>query len=224
MRTPGHVSSLLASSALLVLVSSTAAQAAPITVDFYTTGSFSGCNAASVDTSFATCTMGTATLTYFFNGSAALPDSEILTDAVPTATVEYGSFQMSGGATFSNFSGASFSLNFFQTGPSAGSQVLLGALSGTVQAQSGQLLWGPVTPVSWNIGQVQWTIALDPVTQTIRIDPPDAGGAPGQAAPMRGTATMVSTAVPEPATFALMTLGLGALGVGARRRRRATIA
>jgi len=219
------IRTLFVSSALVVMVVfSTSAQAGPVTtVNFRTTGVFTGCASLGGDgTTFASCTMGMATLRYNFNGTAGSPDSKVLTNGVPTA-VQYGGFTMSDGATLSNFNGTNFTLNLVQSSPSVGTQPVVGALSGTVQVQSGVLLWGPVSPTSWSIGQVNWTLNVDPVTQGIRIDPPGDGGTPGPTQTMLGSASLLSNAVPnavpEPSTFALMAAGFAA--VVARRRRSA---
>jgi len=210
---------LCVSSALLVLVvSPTSGEAAPITVDFSTTGAFSGCDALGSGAGFVTCTEGNAILRYNF----AAPGSALLTDALPSASVQYGSFQMTG-ATLSTFSGVTFTLTLLQTSPILGSQALVGAISGSVDAPNGLLIWGPVAPESWDIGSIHWTIALDengPATGGFLINPPGAGGATSPAQTIGGTASMVPTAVPEPSTVALMGIGLAALSRISRRRRR----
>jgi hypothetical protein len=220
--------SSLVSSALFVLIASISAQASPITVNYYTTGAFTGCDAIGGGANFVTCTEGNTILQYNFNGSAGSQATANLTDAFPSASVQYGSFQASGDAVGAGdtFSGVLFTLSLFQTNPTVGTRALLGAVTGTVDAQSGGLLWGPVAPSSWDIGAIHWTIALDPTIASIRIDPPGLGGAAGLSVAIGGTARMDPSAavpVPEPSTFALLGLGLAAVN-RARRRRRATIA
>jgi hypothetical protein len=207
---------LVVSSAVVVMVvSSTSAQAAPITVTYSTTGAFTGCDALGGGAGFMTCTEGNSILRYDFQPLTNVD----LTDAVPSASVQYGDFQMFGDSAGAGdtFAGVTFTLSVVQTSPSAGSQNLVGAVTGTVDAQSGLLIWGPVAPTSWDIGLIDWTIAVGSSTGGILINPPGALGVGGEFSTIGGTASMVPTAAPEPSTVVLMGLGLAAL---ARRRRR----
>ena len=225
MKIKNAVSSLV-SSALFVLITSISAQASPITVNYYTTGAFSGCDALGGGLNFATCTEGNTILRYNFNGSVGSQATANLTDAAPSTSVQFGSFQTFGDAAGAGdmFSGVVFTLTLFQTNPTAGTQTLVGPITGTVDVQTGALLWAPVTPASWDIGPIHWAIALDPQTQGIRIGAPGVGGGPGLTSAIDGTARMDVTApvpVPEPSTLALLGLGLAAVN-RARRRRPAT--
>lgn len=208
---------LLVSSVVVVIVlaSTSPAQAATIPVSYFTTGVFAGCDALGGGVGFTTCTEGNSILRYGFQPVTSVD----LIDAV-ASVVDYGTFQMSGDSANPPpgdiFSGVTFTLSLFQTGPSAGSQNLVGSVGGSVDVNSGGLTWGPVTP-SWNIGSIHWTIALEATNGSVRIDPPGERGAAGLVSMIGGTASTVPTRVPEPSSIVLMGLGLAAL---ARRRRR----
>ena len=180
---------LLVSSALLVMVvSPTISQAASVTLTYTTTGVFAGCDALGGGSGFTTCTEGNSILRYDFQPSIDV----LLTDAVPSA-VAYGRFQTFGDSVMGviPFSGVTFVLNLSQTGPSVGSQNLVGSVTGTVDAQSGVVIWGPVAPTSWNINPIHWTIALDqngPATGGILINPSGVAGSGGFLTFIGGTA------------------------------------
>jgi hypothetical protein len=189
-------------------------------INFNTSGSFSGsgCSATGIVGAVAFCeAIGGVRLTYNFGVQQVLNGF---------GNANFGSFQTSGMLTQgvpglpsgpSTFANVLFTLAVNQTLPTVGGAILSTDVTGTVQANQGGLVWGPINNPTFNIGTTTYTISRDMLTSGVRIDPPNTGGAIGEAQTIRGFVTTV----PEPSTYVLMASGLAALGLVARRRRPA---
>ena len=126
----------------------------------------------------------------------------------------FGAFATSGVGP-STFANVLFMLTVNQSTPSIGSASSSAPVFGTLAAIQGGLVWAPLSPTAFAIGQQNYQLATDLLTGGVRIDPPNVGGALGNPQTIRGFVT----SVPEPSTNALMAAGLAALGMVARRRR-----
>ncbi len=178
-------------------------------IRFRTSGLFSGagCSAIVNMATYVSCTAtGGVTLRYDFG------DEQIL-DGFGNA--QFGTFTTTGVGP-STFSNVLFALTVNQTSPTGGNRVVDAGINGTVAAIQGGLIWSPVTPTSFSIGAVDYTISTDALTNGVRIDPPGQGGAISSPQTIRGFVTTV----PEPSTYALMVAGLAGIAVMARGRRR----
>jgi hypothetical protein len=200
-----HLSrSIAAISAALAL--STATASAQM-INFTTSGAFSGCSSTGgVALVNVWCEQaGGIRLTYSFAANQVLNGF---------GNAQFGSFSTSGNGP-STFAGVLFALTVNQTTPSVGSALTSTSVTGTVSAIQGGLVWGEVSPFNFAIGNVNYSISRDMLTNGVRIDPPGVGGIPSDPQTIRGFVTTV----PEPSTYLLMASGLAALGLVAKRRR-----
>lgn len=188
-----------------IAVATTPTTARAVTVDFTTTGAFSGTGASG-----NVLSVGGVTIT-FTGRQASAPAL-----GTPSST-SFGDFTVTGLTTSSASFSNSFTLTIAQTLPSAGGASFPPAsVTGTISFTGG-------------IGSSDAVLQFaSPLTQTIggivayKIANAD-DGTPGKInLPAGGMATINGqiTAVPEPATLLSMAVGLPLLGLGAWARRR----
>lgn len=181
-------------------------------INFATTGSFSGAGCSATGgvalVSVWCDAIGGSRLTYNYGVQQVLNGF---------GNAQFGSFQTSGVGP-STFANVLFTLAVNQTLPTVGGAVVSTDITGTVSAIQGGLLWGPINTPSFAIGQTNYTLSRDMLTNGVRIDPPGIGGTMSDPQTIRGFVTTV----PEPSTYLLMASGLAALGLVARRRRPAS--
>lgn len=194
----------------LVILTIAGSAAHAQTINFTTSGSFSGagCSSIGATTGSVWCdvSVGGTRLTYNFQS---------LQTANGSGPVDFGSFQVSGSGS-STFSNVTFTMFVNQTLPAILTSSFAAPISGTTSAQQGGLLWAPVTPLNLFIGAVRYKLDLDIATNGININPAGAGGVAGSTTLIKGS---VVTSVPEPSTYALTFAGIAAIAIASRRRR-----
>jgi hypothetical protein len=173
-------------------------------VAFSTTGAFSG---ACTGTS---CAFGGFTLQFVPVGSNGFFSGSL---------VDLGTFNSScslSSCPLTNFpSGVTFTLTINQTIPSAGTNQVLGTVSGTLAFNPtfSSLIWTPA-PNAFSIGTANYTLVVDN-TGNFNIEAPT-----GDANPNASVVKAFVTTTPEPSTVALMATGMFGLIPVVRRRRK----
>ena len=173
-------------------------------VAFSTTGAFSG---ACTGTS---CAFGGFTLQFVPVGSNGFFSGSL---------VDLGTFNSScslSSCPLTNFpSGVTFTLTINQTIPSAGSNQVLGTVSGTLafNPSFSSLIWTPA-PNTFSIGTANYTLVVDN-TGNFNIEAPTT-----DANPNASVVKAFVTTTPEPSTVALMATGMFGLIPVVRRRRK----
>lgn len=183
-------------------------------INFSSTGMFSGagCAVRELTATYASCTdVGGIQLRYTFGLEQVL---------IGEGTAQFGTFATSGSGP-STFSNVLFALTIEQSSPTPGASMLSAAITGTVATTAGGLIWGPLDPTTFSIGNINYTISTDALTDGVRIGAPGESGVPSSPQSIRGFVTTTSVAVPEPGTLALLLVGVAGVTLASRRRRTA---
>lgn len=200
--------------AIAVLLALSAGTARAQEINFSSTGLFSGAGCASTQltSTYATCTAtGGIQLRYNFGLEQVL---------LSEGNAQFGTFVTSGAGP-STFAGVLFALTIEQTAPTVGASTLGASVAGTVATTSGGLVWGPLDPTTFSIGNVNYTISTDALTDGVRIGAPGPSGVPSSPQSIRGFVTTTPSTVPEPGSLALLLVGMAGITVAASRRRAA---
>jgi hypothetical protein len=196
----------LALSAVLALGSS--AQADLVT--FVTTGVFTG---------GSNTTSGTATYTDAANGVLIryIPSTNNTVTVPPASQVSFGTFNTTGTTATTNAPvSGTFTLNIFQTAPTAGNVSFAGSVSGTLTGTSSQAFVQFNAPLSRVIGTETYTIvsADGGTAGRVNFAPPSTNA---------GVSTIngsVNSVIPEPSSLVLSALLAPALLALVARTRR----
>jgi hypothetical protein len=201
----GAVLKILAGSAAAVVACAATPAAASVT--FNTTGSTLSCNGV------ANCTGGGTSVA--FNGLTLTYFANLSTTIDPTSNIDLGGLQALGTGPF-NLSGLLFTIMINQTVPGGSGSLPAGTLSGIISQT------GSTASISWlnpsvTINGYVYSVTNNPLS----LVPPNSC-----IQGLCGFTTIQGqvAAVPEPATWALMLLGFGGIGMAMRRRRRPAFA
>jgi len=181
-------------------------------VQFVTTGSFTGGTNSTSGTNVYTDAAHGILITFnsSLNNSVTVP---------PATQVSLGQFDTTGttGSTPPGSVGGTFTLNVFQTAPTAGNVSFVGSLSGTLTADNSQAFVQFNAPLSQNIGASIYSIvsADNGTPGRVNIAPPSTNA---------GLTTIAgsvnSNVIPEPSSLILSALLAPALLALVARTRR----
>jgi len=192
----------LALGAVLALGSSAQADI----VQFVTTGVFTGGTNTTSGTNVYTAPGILLTFNSSLNNTVNAP---------PATQVSFGTFNSTGTTTGGTLSG-SFTLNIFQTAPTAGTVSFVGSLAGALTSNSSQAFVQFAAPLTQNIGAESYTIvsADNGTPGRVNIAPPSTN------AGLTTIAGSVNAAIPEPSSLLLSALLAPALLALVVRTRR----
>jgi len=192
----------LALGAVLALGSSAQADI----VQFVTTGVFTGGTNTTSGTNVYTAPGILLTFNSSLNNSVNVP---------PATQVSFGTINSTGTTTGGSL-GGTFTLNIFQTAPTAGTVSFAGSLSGTISGNSSQAFIQFATPLSKNIGSESYTIVSgdNGSPGRVNIAPPSTNSG------LTTIAGSVNSVIPEPSSLLLSALLAPALLALVVRTRR----
>jgi hypothetical protein len=157
------------------------------------------------------CTQNNAT-TVSFGGLTLSYAAGSGTNIVPTSFINLGSINASGAGAF-DLSGLLLGININQTVPGGSGGLPSGSLFGTITGNSSG------ATISWAAAGTVINGYLYTVTNSPLAIVPPASCIPNTEVCGVTTIQGQVAAVPEPATWAMMLLGFGAIGFASRRRR-----
>jgi PEP-CTERM motif len=195
--------------------------AAATTINYNTTGSTLSCNGVAGCVQNTTTSITEGGLTFTYNSGSG---SGVVTPSI----INLGNIVSTGSGTNVNVTGLLLTINVNSTPPGAGGTLPNGAISGSISTSSSgaTILFSPnntttgfgtLPGVVISGGGQSFTYQV--LNPSLGLEAPTVGNPVGQTS-IQGAVTDTSTSAPEPATFAMMGVGLALVGVWRRRATR----